>query len=488
MRTAAALLIINIILCHPAHSRAAEAEEALYMSLHEALSLAVVNNFDVQLNLYDRYIKDTDVDLASSVFDTELTVTGDYEYNKSKPPTPLFGQTTHTGTAGATLTKKLITGTGISLGFNNQRISTDSAFAFLNPYYESTVEMKFTQPLLKNFFGMNDWGGVRITKIDVYNFNLETLDRIETDLAGVEKAYWEAKTAAGLVEAAKAMLERAEEFYEINKKKKRLGTSEITDLLAAEANMETRKTELAIEVDKYKTAVNKLKLLINHPATGADILPRDDIEFKAKREDFLENLKLAIANRRDYERARKDVKAKNLNLNLKRNARWPELDFEGSLTLNGLDGVYKSAAATAFTEENPVYKATLTFTLPFEDGRGRSEYDAARYEKLKALLTLKKVEKTIVTEIDDATRKLNLSRDTAENRLKIEALQKKKLEEEMRQFGIGRSDSDRIVRFQEDFLRARKLALNALKDYKEALVDLYLAQNVYLDERGLTLR
>ncbi len=489
MRRATGLLALFIFLSSapPAFARAPE-KDAIYMSLYEALSLAVANNFDVQLSMYDNMIYRTNIDLAGSVFDSSLTLAGDYEYNKSKKPTVILGKTSHTGTASVTFTKKLITGTDLEFGFNNQRQSTDSAFTTLNPYYESTFQMKFVQPLLRNFFGMNDLGEVRVTRIDVHNFNLETLDAIEAEVAAVEKAYWEAAVAAEMVKVNKDMYERAADFYRINEEKIKIGTSEEADLLGAAANMELRASDLEIERNSLRDAVNELRLLINHPESEAAIIPADAIEYSVWDADLAESMKTAFENRRDYERAREDIKAKKLDFNLKRNARWPELDLEGSLATNGLGRVYDNAAAKAFTTENPVYKATVTFTVPFEDNYAKGEYDAAKHEKAKALLELKKTEKTIVKEIDESVRQVNLAKSTVERMIKIEKIQRDKLRAEEKQFSLGRSNSDTIVRFQEDFIRARLAALRAIEDYREALVDLYLAEDTYLKKRRLTIR
>lgn len=483
------LCIIGIILLYVQPSFGDEGERGeLEMSLHEVLTIAIANNFDVQLNLYDRWITDTDIDRARSIYDAAITLQGDYEYDKSQKPTIILGQASHTGSAEAEISKKLISGTDLSVTWENQRMSTDSAFTAINPYYESALEMKFTQPLLKNFFGMNDWGDVLITRIDVHNFSLETLDAIESDMADVEKAYWEVVVAKELVRVGEKMYTDAKKFYEINVDKKKLGTSELADLYAAEANMENRKAELLTEENALKDAINELRFLINHPDTDADIIPAETIEFGVRGSDFEDNLRVAFENRRDYKRAKNDIKARKIEFNMKRNSRWPELDFEGSLRLNGLGPVYKSSAAKSFTDANPVYGATVTFTVPFEDNLAKSEYDKARYEKEQALVTLKKTEKEIVIDTDDATRLVNLKKENAERRIRVEGLQKKKLEEEVKQYRIGRSDSDRIIRFQEDLLQATILALRALKDYKDALVDLYVTQNVYLDKRKLTVK
>jgi len=460
--------------------------DIIYLSLKEALELALINNFDVQFALYDRLIKDADIDEAKSVYDTVLKLNADYTYDRKEQASSLFGTSSHTGQAGMKLTKKLITGTDVSIDFQNIRESSDSAFSTLNPSYESYTEIKFTQPLLRNFFGMNDWADVKIARIDVRNFSLETLDKIETNLADVEEAYWDLVLSVELVDVEKEMYEKAKEFYEISRKKKKLGTSEITDLLAAEANMATRKTELIIEENTLKTAMNKLRLLINYPnATG--ILPISTIGITGANVTLLESLKISFEKRRDYKRAKNEIKAKRIKFNMKRNDRWPQLDFEGSLKLNGIERKVKDSMADAFTRENPEYNARVTFSIPLENRSERSAYNKAKHEKAKALLNLKKMEKVILADIDDAVRDVNVNKIKAEERLKIESLQKRKLEEELKQFGFGRSDSDRVIRFQEDLLRAKRLALNALKDYKDSLIELYLKEGIFLEKRGLTV-
>ena len=79
---------------------------------------------------------------------------------------------------------------------------------------------------------------------------------------------------------------------------------------------------------------------------------------------------------------------------MKRNDRWPQLDLEGSLKLNAIERIPKSAASAAFSDHNPEYYAKVTFSFPFEDRSARSEYNKAKNEKAKALVTLKKAEKT----------------------------------------------------------------------------------------------
>lgn len=481
------LLIIGIILLNinPVYGQESE-PKGVQLSLNEVLQVAVLNNFDIQLALYDRLIKETDIDKEMSIYDTVLTLSADYNYEKAEKASSIFGKASHSAGVEADITKKLVTGTDVTLNFKSRRDSSESPFATLNPAYESILEMKFTHPLMRNFFGMNDYGNVMIAKIDVNNYSSEVLDRIEGYLADVEKAYWNAATSLKLVEIREDACKIANDFYHLNVKKKEIGTSEPTDLLAAEANMEQQRSALKVEDDNLKAAINKLKLLINHPQID-EVVPADAMRIPGWDASFVNCLRVAFEARRDYVRAKKDIRAKNIKFGMKKNARWPQLDLEGSLKLNGVGKVWKNTAEEAFKEDNPEFYTKAIFSFPFEDRKGRSEYDKAKHQKAKALLNLKKVEKSIVTEVDDKVRRVNVYRERAEKLERIKELQKNKLEEEQRQFERGRSDSDQIIRFQEDLLNAKIRVSNALKDYKYSLIDLYLTQDIYLKMKGLTI-
>jgi len=495
MRFLSIVLIIGILLSStPGLSRAEGLDPVevkpyyISLSLNEVLGIALLNNFDVQLAFYDRYINQQDIDEAKSIYDTVLKLTADYEYDKSAKPTTILGSVSHTGSVGAEVSKKFITGTDVTVSYDLTRESTDSAFATLNPYYESELAVTFTQPLLRNFFGMEDWGNVRITKIDVKNYSSEVLDRIEKHLADVEIAFWDVVVALKLVEIGEDMYKQANEFYEINIRKSKLGTSEPTDLFAAEANRELRASELELERNNLRNAIGALKLLINHPNTQKDILPVAALDIEETIFSLIPSLKTAFVNRRDYKRAKNAIKAKKIKFDMKRNARWPQLDLEGSLKLNGVDRMPKGAADDSFSDKNPDYYGKATFSFPFEDRSARSEYNKAKGEKAKALISLKKTEKAIVREVDDSVRKVNVYRERVNKNRIVEEIQKKKLNEEMTQFGYGRSDSDRIIRFQEDYLNAMVRTLRSIREYKRALIELYLTEDTFLTRRGLAVK
>ena len=66
--------------------------------------------------------------------------------------------------------------------------------------------------------------------------------------------------------------------------------------------------------------------------------------------------------------------------------------------------------------------------------------------------------------------------------MQIADLQDQKLKEEEKRFKRGRSDTDTIIRFQEDLNQARLLAAEAKFLYQEELINLRQAEGSLLNE------
>ncbi len=493
------IFIFAALSCIPAHA----AEDAgaskfgylegevreLPLTLREVLEIAVMNNFDIQLARYDRSISDAGLDDALSIYDTVMEMDFDYAHSELQQTSTLAGAVSEDYEAGAGLSKLFRFGTDVAVDYIYSRQRTDSAFADINPAEESYIKFAFTQPLLKNIFGMNERGDVTVKRIDVDNYRSETLDTIEKELAGVEKAYWELRLKTYLVRIREEMYKKAEDFFKITADKQEVGSAELSDLYAAKANKKLRESELIVEKANLRAARNILKLLVNNDeASSFYIMPSEDVALEADDIRLTDVLKSAFLNRRDYGRAKNDIKAKEIALKMKKNEMWPQLDLEGSFAMNGIRRSFWGSVQDLTEETNTDYYAGVSFSVPLEGRAGKSALVKAENEKLKALLNLKKTEKTIVSEIDNGVKMVNAYRRKAGEYSEIAELQKMKLEEEEKKYRYGRSDSDRIVRFQEDYLNSEIARGAAVLEYQEALVGLYLAQNTYIDERGLAER
>jgi outer membrane protein TolC len=464
-----------------------ETPHTLFLSLSDITTLALKNNLDIKIAKLDALISGTDLENSQSIFDTILSLSAYTSEDELDKSTTLLGKKSITTDYDISLEKKFPTGTTLELDLSNERNWSDSPFITTNPSHDASVELSITQELAKNTFGLIDRGTVAMTKLAIKNAELSTVDRIENTIANVQKTYWYLVLAQENVILKKKMLKEARRLYDINKEKFRVGMIEKPDLLASEANVALRETELLIAENQLKNASEDLKLLLNLKTSQA-VVPEESLRFWPVSVSFTDSLKEAIMLRRDYARAKNELDRLNINLQMKKNSLWPQVDLEATLKRNGLDADFSQAVQEITSENNPYYYVGLKVKVPLENRSARSNYRKADFEKSKALLKLKKVEEKIAVEIDEKVREVELTKETYLNRVRTAELQQKKLEAELKLFNAGRSSSFRVINYQEDLHLAKFKTLEALYNYRIALINLKLAQNSLLQALGIEIK
>ena len=459
-----------------------EKPDVFYLSLEELSELALSNNFDIQLAKFDAQIKGTDLEREQAIFDTLIEAEIKYKDDQLKRSSSILGTRQLTNQYNIGATKKTSTGTTIAADFNNERSWTDSSFATTNPAHESKIALGITQELGKNFFGLNDRNTIEITKLDIANSEYTSLDEIEVSLSTAQKAYFRLVLAQKSLEIKKEILEKAQDLYNLHKGKIEDGLTEMPEVLAAEANLKQRQSDILIAESELEFNVNYLKYLLNLDDDSPKILPSDDFNIVVDKSSLEDSLRNSFVYRRDYAVAKNEVKSKNLNLVMKENDMWPEINLEASLAKNGIESSFSGAMSDMASEDNPEYYVGLKLSVPLENRYAKSQFDKAKLEKARAIVDMKKIERLILTELVDSVRDCNVLRKRASIQNDIAGIQDNKLKEEEKRFKFGRSNTDTIIRFQEDSLNAKLLAAQAAYDYHISLIDLSLSENTLLDK------
>ncbi|MFH1622397.1 MAG: TolC family protein [Candidatus Omnitrophota bacterium] len=462
----------------------AEEKEKIGLSLGKVSELALENNLDIQITRFDAYIKRNDLYGAVSIFDTILSGSITYEDDQRKSTSSLAGSKSKTTGYEFDLEKKLPMGTTLGIGFDHTRNWSNSAYATTNPAHDSQASLFLTQEIGKNFFGLVDRNEVKITKLDIENSDYTSIDKIEQYLADVQKAYWKVVLNREKVKIREEMLDRATSLYKIYQQKTKIGLAENPDLYAVEANMNIRKNELLSSQNDLRMAENNLLLKLNmNDREKIDIVIEDLLNVEGVQEQaFIESLKMAINNRRDYKSAFNEVEAKNLKVAMKKNNLWPEIDLEASITRNGVAKYYKDAMDDIIGQDNPQYYYGIKFKYPLENSSAKGQYETAKLEKAKSLVLLKKKEREIVVEVNDAVGTVNTTLEKVKNNYIVVNLQEKKLGEEEKRFKLGRSNSDTLIRFHDDLLVAKISLADSLYQYNSDFIDLRVGENSLLGE------
>jgi outer membrane protein TolC len=451
------------------------------LSLEDVTKLALSNNFDIQLLRYDAMISETGEGVAESIYDTMLSAEVSYSNDELKKTLPAYGTKTVDNDYNFGLSKKIPTGTTLGVDVMNNREWTNASAASNALTHQTTLKGSIVQELGNNFLGIQDRGGVKITLLDIEDSQYTSLATIESYLAQVQKAYWDLVLENELVDVSEDMVEQAKSLYDLHQEKLQDGLVEIPEAIASEANYKKRKNELDLVRNRAQRKSNKLSLMLNLKDESTLITPTEDMIINGKGDQKTEALKQAFEYRRDYKIANNGIKNKDINLSMKKNSLWPEIDLKVTFSKNGLGDHFDHSGQNTIDEDNSSLFAGLTFSLPLENTKARSQLKAAKIEKSKALLNLKYVERKIAIGIIDSVRDCNVFRDSALTNTEIAELQAKKLEEEESRFNVGRSNTDTLIRFQEDVIRARELAALAKYQYMAALIDLEVEKGTLLN-------
>jgi len=464
------------------YANSSEGEDAVYLTLEEVSQLSLNNNFDIQLAKFDAQLKETDLDSARSIYDTIIEAEAQFKDDRKKTASSLAGTSQETHNYNFGISQKLPTGTTLGLDFDNQRYWTDSSFVEVNPAHDSSAKLTLKQELGRNFFGIRDRSNIKITKIDIQNAQYTSLDKIEQTLSVVQETYWRVAQCLSLLTIRQDMLLKAKELFRINQEKFQRGIIEKPQLIASEANLRQREIDLLLAQNELEFYINEFKLLLNLDNLDKTILPKETLDLVSEAIELSQALKAAFQHRRDYSLAKNEVESKKIKLVMDKNNLWPEINLEASVRRNGLNNHFSQAFKNISSEDNPEYFLGLKVTLPLQNSQARSEFNKAKIQKAMALINLKKTECKILVDIKDSVRNCDILEQRARKQKNVVNLQEEKLEAELKAYQYGRSDTDTIIRYQDDLLLSELLYTQALMDYKQALIELSLKENTLLDQ------
>ncbi|HYL75876.1 MAG TPA: TolC family protein [Bryobacteraceae bacterium] len=275
----------------------------LYLSLQDAIALAVENNLDVAISRYGPLEAQTDLQraqaggalrgvsqavtqgpssaaglslnafssgsanvattatagvngivsqLGTAIPNYDPVLTGVISWGHTSSPQStqfLYGTTslvTTTKQANFTLQQGFATGAVASLGFNNQNSFLSSGRPDLNPLQTGNATLSLTQPLLSGFgFAVNHRGihqAQNSLKVQDYVFKQQVM----TTVAGIISLYWDLVSFNEQVKVTQQALETAQKLYEDNKKQVEIGTLAQIAIIQAEAEVATRQQDLTV--------------------------------------------------------------------------------------------------------------------------------------------------------------------------------------------------------------------------------------------------
>ena len=479
LRLSLLLFSIGVVLPTQTYAQEINRNGAEKITAEEAVSRALANNFDIYIAQLNNKISMHEYNKARGRYDTTVSLAGGYADDETEKASPYLPKKSITADLALGLKKLFPFGTTVSSTFTETRSS--NPIYTMSPNYNGNLDVGIEQPLVQNAFGFIDRSEVYIVKLDISRADLATLTTIESIIADTYAAYYALAFAYDLYSAKKDALDRAQEFLTINEEQLKTGLVEKTDLYAAEADVRLKEVDLLDAQDNIFNRSNDLKFVMNYYPQPL-LVTTDVTKFFDIDENLDHHLKTAFKYRRDYQEKQIELESQDITIKINKQRTWPQIDLTATLQSNGFDRTLDDSLGEPLGFDDNAYFIGGTLSYPLENRSARAVLEQAKLRKAVLITELRRLEKTIELNIDQKLRKITVEYKKYQKNKEATELQLNKLNSEEKKFKIGRSNSDLIIRYQNDHINARINEATSLYAYLVAIIDLKRSENILLNE------
>jgi outer membrane protein len=288
--------------------------------------------------------------------DPSLTGALEYESNKQQQSNLLFsgGQSqlyTDTSTYNFGYNQGFLTGTALSVGFDNSRVSTNNPFTTYSPDIASSFRATLTQHLLQGFGpGINGRFIVQAKndrRITDSAFRAQILYTVNQ----VENIYWALVSAYEDEQAKERALGQSTQLTSDNRKQVEIGTLAPLDVVNSDASVASDKQALVASQTnlEYQQLLMKQAIArnLNDPTlSAAPVVPTDRVGLDRLPEEDMsvdDLVKEADQNNPQIEQAVLNMKNNQITIKAEKNGLLPVVDAYAFYGASGLAGAQNPA-------------------------------------------------------------------------------------------------------------------------------------------------
>jgi outer membrane protein len=505
----------------------------LYLSLSDAVALALENNIDVEVARYGYPLNESALRAsrasngAGLSYDPAITSTINYNHSQNIQTNTVTagGQSVNIGdtqTRNFGIQQGFMTGGNATLGFNNTSTTTNNTNAIFLPSYNTGLSLQGTQPLLQGFGLAFNTRNIRVAKNNLRLTDYQFEQQLDTTLNTVISTYWNLVSSYLAVDVAQQSLTLSQKLLDDNKKQLEIGTMAPLDVLQAEQQVSTSETNLITAQTAVEQLEVSLKNLLSRNGLASTsfanvhIVPTDritvpDVEPIQPVQDVVAR---AIDHRPELAQQRLQVENSKINLTGTRNAMLPQLNLVGNVSNPGAGGIFNTTPqinpltgqVIPRTEPNPDliggygnilrqvfgvptvnYAIGVTLNIPLRNRAAQEAYVQQSLQLRTAELNLQKESNQILSDVQNALIAVKNARARYTSAAKASAVAQQVLDAEQKKYELGASASYAVVQHQTDLANARQAEVAAISAYAQAKLQLDQAEGTILENNNVVI-
>lgn len=397
----------------------------------------------------------------------------------------------------ANISKQFLTGTGLTFGWQQNHIGTNSPNNDLNPFYRGNFNLQLTQRLLQGFGLAVNNRNIRISKNNLKVSDLVFKQQVINITQSTVNLYLDLVSFNETVKVRQKAVELAQKLYEDNKKQVEIGTLAPIEVVRAEAQLAQAQTDLIVadtQVLQQETIIKNAlsRTGVDSPTwQSARIIPTDTLP--APTEGPLPPMddlfKMAMDKRPEVEQIRIQIGNTKIGLNGAKSQLLPSFDVFASMTNNGLAGSVNTLTSPFGGIRNPDpfvvggvgrfyeqlirrnfpdYAVGFQLNVPLRNRAAQADITNdtlnLRRQELQEQQTLNNIKVGVAQSVINLTQ----ARAGYESAMKARTLQERTLDAEQKKFALGSSTIFVVVQTQRDLTQAQANEVAAITSYNRA--------------------
>lgn len=460
----------------------------LQLSLRDAIELALENNTDIQIDESQVDAARASIGAARQPFDPSIN--GIFSTQRSTESSfseaaiaPTLSGLTQQYELG--FSEKFETGTNLQTFVNATKFSSNLNFGFINPSVFGNFSIQITQPLLRGFGLLPNYGPIIVAQRNLAQSRANFRQQVATIVLNVLTQYWNVVQARENLNVTQSLLAQAQQSYDHDKQALQKGALPPLDIYRSESQVAQRRvTEIQAEY-ALKEAEDTFRRII-----AADIDPNIralDLNLTEKPEpsdgllsvDIATELKKALKNRPEIEVQRLQLENDDLNVRIAHNGLKPELDLSALYSGSGLNtttrGPFLEALDQSFGFSQPTYGGSLTLNLPIRNYAAKAAFATAQINKRHDLYLERQTTQQITLNVANAVHQLEQSKLSMEAAKIALNLAQKNLQAEQRKYELGAETLFVVLETQSELAQVEQSLIQAQVGYQMAVASVHYA-------------
>ncbi len=459
----------------------------LRLSVEDAVASALASNPSLRAQRLQPVIAGTFAAVERAVFDpsvfARLETSREVTQRVSEDIQSNFSVRADQDTATAGIRQTLPTGTELELS-----LEQDLSESNRSPRQAGTrVGLTLTQALLAGFGIRSNLVALRQARADAMASAYELRGFITALVADVETTYWDYLGARTRIDILDNALQVAQQQSREAALRIEAGTVAEVEQAAFAAEAARRQQDLIdgrAEAERLRT---QLLQLTSAPMTNfydRAVTPTTQVVTDAAPLDGpADYVALAETRRPELNQARLDVARNELQVVATRNGLLPRLDLFVTLGQTGFARNYGQAYANLDSGDTYDLSGALEFEYALGNRAGRALDRRAKASAEQARASLDNLARVIEAEVRYALIEARRSAAQIEASAATVTFREQTLEAEKARFDVGRSTALLVAQAQRDLLTARLDRINAFIAYRQALIQLHVADGSLLERR-----